>query len=79
MQSDLELAAALREPAIALEQALLYLHETEVLDLDKGRTVFRSAMTIQLVPAMAPVDSRRRILPRSSTTTGTQPTDPRHR
>jgi len=49
LANDLEIAAQLRDPAIALEQALLYLHETEVLILDKGRTVFRSAMTIKLI------------------------------
>lgn len=50
LQADLELAPQLAEPAVALEQALLYLHETGVLILDKGRTVFRSAMTIRLLP-----------------------------
>jgi ATP-dependent DNA helicase RecQ len=49
LASDLEIAAQLRDRAIALEQALLYLHETEVLILDKGRTVFRSAMTLRLL------------------------------
>ena len=50
LQADLELAPQLKDPAVALEQALLYLHETGVLILDKGRTVFRSAMTIRLLP-----------------------------
>ena len=50
LQADLELAPQLEDPAAALEQALLYLHETGVLILDKGRTVFRSAMTIRLLP-----------------------------
>lgn len=50
LQTDLELAPQLKDPAVALEQALLYLHETDVLILDKGRTVFRSAMTIRLLP-----------------------------
>jgi hypothetical protein len=34
---------------MALEQALLYLHETGILQLDKGRSVFRAAMTIELL------------------------------
>jgi ATP-dependent DNA helicase RecQ len=46
---DLAVKAQLRDPAEALEQALLYLHDTEVLILDKGRTVFRSAMTLRLL------------------------------
>ncbi len=49
--ADLELRSTLREPAIALEHALLYLHENRVLELDKGRSVFRSAMTIKVDPA----------------------------
>ena len=47
MDADLELRGTLREPAVALEHALLYLHENGVVELDKGRSVFRSAMTIQ--------------------------------
>jgi len=50
LRTDLELAPQLTDLAVALEQALLYLHETGVLILDKGRTVFRSAMTIRLLP-----------------------------
>lgn len=48
LNDDLALKALLREPAVALEHALLYLHQTRVLELDKGRSVFRSAMTIQM-------------------------------
>lgn len=51
MESDLELRATLRDPATALEHALLYLHQTGVVELDKGRSVFRSAMTIRTNPA----------------------------
>ncbi|MGH8568887.1 MAG: UvrD-helicase domain-containing protein, partial [Gammaproteobacteria bacterium] len=50
LRSDLDVAARLRDPDRAIEQGLLYLHETEVLILDQGRTVFRSAMTIRLLP-----------------------------
>jgi ATP-dependent DNA helicase RecQ len=47
IDADLELRGTLREPALALEHVLLYLHENGVIELDKGRSVFRSAMTIQ--------------------------------
>lgn len=48
MDADLDLRGTLREPAVALEHALLWLHDNKVLELDKGRSVFRSAMTIEL-------------------------------
>lgn len=48
LADDLVLKTQLREPDVALENALLYLHQTRVLELDKGRSVFRSAMTIQM-------------------------------
>jgi ATP-dependent DNA helicase RecQ len=48
IEQDLELKGQLREPATALEHALLYMHENKVLELDKGRSVFRSAMTISI-------------------------------
>ena len=48
LSDDLVLKTQLREPDVALENALLYLHQTRVLELDKGRSVFRSAMTIQM-------------------------------
>ncbi|WP_298826364.1 RecQ family ATP-dependent DNA helicase [uncultured Piscinibacter sp.] len=50
IDSDLELKSNLRDPATALEHALLYLHENRVVELDKGRSVFRSAMTILTDP-----------------------------
>lgn len=50
IDSDLALKGSLRDPDIALEHALLYLHENRVVELDKGRSVFRSAMTIQTDP-----------------------------
>ena len=49
LNDDLDVKGQLRDPAVALEQALLYLHDTEVLILDKGRTVFRFAMTLRLL------------------------------
>lgn len=51
IDGDMELKGTLRDPAAALESALLYLHENKVVELDKGRSVFRSAMTIQTDPA----------------------------
>ncbi|MBN9463497.1 MAG: RecQ family ATP-dependent DNA helicase [Burkholderiales bacterium] len=48
LDADLALRTSLRDPAAALEHALLYLHENDVIQLDKGRTVFRAAMTIEL-------------------------------
>jgi hypothetical protein len=50
IDGDLELRSNLRDPAAALEHALLYMHDNGVVELDKGRSVFRSAMTIQTDP-----------------------------
>jgi len=50
IDADLELKSILRDPVTALEHSLLYLHENHVVELDKGRSVFRSAMTIQTEP-----------------------------
>jgi ATP-dependent DNA helicase RecQ len=48
IESDLELKTVLRDPAMALQHALLYLHENRVIEMDKGRSVFRSAMTLKV-------------------------------
>jgi len=56
IDADLDLKTSLRDPAAAMEHALLYMHDNRVLELDKGRSVFRSAMTIQTDPA----DGKRR-------------------
>lgn len=50
IDTDMGLKGTLRDSASALESALLYLHENTVLELDKGRSVFRSAMTLQTDP-----------------------------
>jgi len=50
IDADLVLASQLRDRPAALEHALLHLHETGVLILDRGRAVFRSAMTLRLLP-----------------------------
>ena len=46
--SDLEIKSRVRHPARLLDRALLWLHELEVIRLNKGLTVFRPAMTIHL-------------------------------
>lgn len=53
IESDLELKQTVQDPAAALEHALLYLHDNRVLELDRGRAVFRSAMTIAVNPDAA--------------------------
>ena len=45
---DLALKAEVRNPTKLLERALLWLHEQEVIRLNKGLAVFRPAMTIRL-------------------------------
>jgi len=58
IESDIELASTVTDPSLALEHALLYMHENGILQLDKGRAVFRAAMTIQVRPEA----SKRRFL-----------------
>ncbi len=48
IESDLVLKSRVRNPAKLLDRALLWLHEQEVLRLNKGLAVFRPAMTIRL-------------------------------
>ena len=48
MLSDLDLKAKVRDPVRLMERALLWLHEQDVLRLNKGLAVFRPAMTIHL-------------------------------
>jgi ATP-dependent DNA helicase RecQ len=50
IDADVVLRSNLRDPAAALESALLYMHENRVVELDRGRSVFRSAMTILTDP-----------------------------
>ena len=49
MEGDALLKAQLKDPVKALDRALLWLHEQEVIRLNKGLAVFRSAMTIKLL------------------------------
>ncbi len=50
VKSDMVLANEVRDPAKLMDRALLWLHEQEVIRLNKGLTVFRPAMTIRLKP-----------------------------
>ena len=48
IESDLELRSWVRDPRKLLDRALLWLHEQEVIRLNKGLAVFRPAMTIRV-------------------------------
>ncbi len=50
IESDLILRSQVRDPAKLMDRALLWLHEQEVVRLNKGLAVFRPAMTIHLRP-----------------------------
>ncbi len=48
IESDIVLRSRVRYPDKLLDRALLWLHEQEVIRLNKGLTVFRPAMTVHL-------------------------------
>ena len=48
IESDLILKSRVRRPDKLLERALMWLHEQEVIQLNKGLAVFRPSMTIRL-------------------------------
>ncbi|HUC85782.1 MAG TPA: RecQ family ATP-dependent DNA helicase, partial [Candidatus Acidoferrales bacterium] len=50
LERDLAVRADLKDPAAALERALMFLHEQRVIALQQGLAVFRAAMTIRLQP-----------------------------
>ena len=50
ISDDLDLAARTTDARKLMERSLLWLHEQEVIRLNKGLTVFHSAMTIRLAP-----------------------------
>ena len=50
INSDMTLRSEVRHPTRLLDRALLWLHEQDVIRLNKGLTVFRPAMTIRLTP-----------------------------
>ncbi len=51
LDRDLLLRSEIRDPDAAIERALMYLHEQQVIVLQQGLAVFRSAMRIRLTPA----------------------------
>ena len=48
IRSDLELKTTVKNPERLLDRALLWLHEQEIIRLNKGLAVFRPAMSIRL-------------------------------
>ena len=50
VDSDLELRSEVRDKDVAVERALLFLHEQSVIHLQQGLAIFRSAMTIRVLP-----------------------------
>jgi ATP-dependent DNA helicase RecQ len=50
LKADLAIAAELRDVPAAVQTALLYLHEQEVMTLAQGLSIFRAAMTLRLYP-----------------------------
>ena len=50
IQSDMILMSEVSSPSKLMDRALLWLHEQEVIRLNKGLAVFRPAMTIRLKP-----------------------------
>ncbi len=50
VKSDMFLMNESRDPARLVDRALLWLHEQEIIRLNKGLAVFRPAMTIRLKP-----------------------------
>ena len=50
IKSDLTLRSEVKDPTKLMDRALLWLHEQEVIRLNKGLAVFRPAMTIRLKP-----------------------------
>ena len=50
VKSGMTLTGAVRDPGKLVDRALLWLHEQEVIRLNRGLAVFRPAMTIRLKP-----------------------------
>ncbi|HMW16582.1 MAG TPA: RecQ family ATP-dependent DNA helicase [Accumulibacter sp.] len=48
LKSDLELGPQVKDDLTAIDAGLLYLHDNGVLILDRGKAIFRSAMTIRI-------------------------------
>lgn len=50
LDNDIQLSAETKDMGKLTERALLWLHEQEILQINKGMAVFRSAMTLRLSP-----------------------------
>lgn len=50
LNRDLVASSEVRDPLAAVERALNFLHEQKIITLQKGLAVFRSAMTIEVLP-----------------------------
>ena len=50
LKADFAVGPQLKDEPTAIDAGLLYLHDNGVLILDRGKSVFRSAMTIQIYP-----------------------------
>jgi ATP-dependent DNA helicase RecQ len=50
LDSDIQLSAETKDIGKLTERALLWLHEQEIVQINKGMAVFRSAMTLRLSP-----------------------------
>jgi ATP-dependent DNA helicase RecQ len=50
LKQDLAASSAVKDPLAAVERALNFLHELKIITLQKGLAVFRSAMTIEVLP-----------------------------
>ncbi|MGB5833024.1 MAG: RecQ family ATP-dependent DNA helicase, partial [Thiohalocapsa sp.] len=50
LKQDMTLAAEIRDPLAAMERGLMFLHEHGAIILHGGFAVFRSAMTVRLLP-----------------------------
>ncbi len=50
IESDPVLRSDLRDANAAVERGLMFLHETDVMILQRGLAIFRSAMTIRIMP-----------------------------
>lgn len=50
LKQDIEMHSALKDPLAAVERGLNFLHEQKIITLQKGLAVFRSAMTIRVLP-----------------------------
>ena len=50
IQADRTLNSAILDSYAAVERALMFMHETDVMILQRGLAIFRSAMTIKVMP-----------------------------